>query len=96
MDFPSDNAAVQILTWVGIVFAAGFIGYFGRYLSMLIIDRIHKKQAQESPAAKATENPAPPPQTPESAQREIEKQRAKTEKKKAKAEAKRIKKEGED
>ena len=96
MDFPSDNTAVQILTWVGIVFAAGFIGYFGRYLSMLIIDKVHKKRAQESPAAKSIEIAQPPPQTPESARREIEEQRAKVEKKKAKAEAKRIKKEGKD
>ena len=36
---------LEILKWVGLVFAAGFIGYFGRYLSMLILDRIHKKRA---------------------------------------------------
>jgi hypothetical protein len=27
---------LEILKWVGIVLAAGFIGYFGRYPAMLI------------------------------------------------------------
>jgi hypothetical protein len=33
----------QILFWAAVVFAAGFIGYFGRYLSKIILGRIHKK-----------------------------------------------------
>ena len=33
---------IEVLTWVGIVFIAGFIGYFGKYLSKLILARIHK------------------------------------------------------
>ena len=77
---------IDILKWVGIVLAAGFIGYFGRYLAMLIIERVHKKKAPETP-------PAAPQSTPETVQLEIEKERAKIEKKKAKAEAKRLKKE---
>jgi short subunit dehydrogenase-like uncharacterized protein len=93
MDFPSDNTAVQILTWVGIVFAAGFIGYFGRYLSTLIIDRIHKKKAQEVPSQSSAGPSAPAQITPQSPQLEIEAQRAKGEKKRAKAETKQLKKE---
>ena len=76
----------EILKWVGIVLAAGFIGYFGRYLAMMIIERAHKKKSQEPIATT-------PPVTPETIQLEIEKEKAKAEKKKAKAEAKRAKKE---
>jgi hypothetical protein len=76
---------LEILKWVGVVLAAGFIGYFGRYLAMLIIERIHKKKAQETRTAAA-------PTAPESVQLEIEKEKAKIEKKKAKAETKRAKK----
>lgn len=36
---------VEILKWIGLVLAAGFIGYFGRYLSMLIIEKIHKRKS---------------------------------------------------
>lgn len=39
---------IEVLKWVGIVFLAGFIGYFGRYLSMVIIERLHKKKAKQS------------------------------------------------
>ncbi len=31
MEIQGDNLALEILKWVRIVFAAGFIGYFGRY-----------------------------------------------------------------
>ena len=34
------------LFWAAIVFAAGFIGYFGRYFSKLIIARIHNKEKE--------------------------------------------------
>jgi hypothetical protein len=94
MDIQGGNLALEILKWVGIVLAAGFIGYFGRYLAMLIIDRIHKKKAPETPVAeparetRATQEPAS-----ETVKLEIEKQKAKLEKKKAKADAKRAKKE---
>jgi len=77
---------MEILKWVGIVLAAGFVGYFGRYLAMMIIGRIHKKKAQETSITV-------PPVTPESVQFEIEKQKAKIDKKKAKTEAKKAKKE---
>ncbi len=76
---------MDILKWVGIVLAAGFVGYFGRYLAMMIIERVHRKKEQET--AVTTSPPAP-----EAVQLEAEKQQAKAEKKKAKAEAKRLKK----
>ncbi len=66
--------------------AAGFVGYFGRYLAMMIIERVHKKKTQETSVTA-------PPGTPEAVQLEAEKQQAKIDKKKAKAEAKRDKKE---
>ena len=40
-----DNTLLEIIKWVGIVFAAGVIGYFGRYLSMIIIDRISRRKS---------------------------------------------------
>lgn len=85
---------LEILKWVGIVLAAGFIGYFGRYLAMLIIERIRKKKAQQTPAAEpAKEIPASQITSPETIRLQLEEKKAKLEKKKAKAEAKRAKKE---
>ena len=49
-----DIQPLEILKWVGIVLAAGFIGYFGRYLAMLIIDRMHKRQSPQTRARKAS------------------------------------------
>ena len=46
-----DIKPLEILKWIGIVLAAGFIGYFGRYLAMLIIEKVHKK---EPPALKSS------------------------------------------
>ena len=76
---------LEILKWVGIVLAAGFVGYFGRYLAKMIIGRVHRKKEQETAAA------ASPP-APETVQFEVAKQKAKLAKKKAKARAKRLKK----
>ena len=77
---------VEILKWVGIALAAGFVGYFGRYLAMLIIERLHKKKSQQTSATA-------PSVTSETVQLEIERQKAKAEKKRGKAEVKRLKKE---
>ncbi len=77
---------LEILKWVGIVLAAGFIGYCGRYLARMRTERVHKKKSQETSVTT-------PPVTPETIQLEIEKQQAKIDKKKAKAGAKRAKKE---
>jgi len=39
-----DSLVLEMLKWAGIVLAAGFIGYFGRYLSMILIDRLRHKR----------------------------------------------------
>ncbi len=97
MDFQGDNLALEILKWVGIVFAAGFVGYFGRYLSMILIGRVRRKRAQSIPPTEAAEEAEEITTTqelrPEVIKLELEKQKAKLEKKKAKAETKRAKKE---
>ena len=41
------DQVIEALKWVGIVFIAGFIGYFGRYLGMVIIERLHKKKKEQ-------------------------------------------------
>lgn len=76
---------LDILKWIGIVLAAGFVGYFGRYLAMMIIGRVHRKKEEETAVT------ASPP-APETVQLEATKQNAKLAKKRAKARAKRLKK----
>ncbi|MDP6577230.1 MAG: hypothetical protein QF594_05380 [Dehalococcoidales bacterium] len=86
---------VEILKWVGIVFAAGFIGYFGRYLSMLLIERLRRKRAQSVLITEvAQESFVASEPARENAQLKLAKQKAKVEKKKAKADVKRAKKRG--
>ena len=76
---------LEILKWIGIVLAAGFVGYFGRYLAIMLIDRLKKK---EKPAGSAAARTIP------SRDAVQEKTALKIDKKQAKAEAKRIKKGG--
>ena len=83
MDIFGDNLVLDILKWVGIVFVAGFIGYFGRYLGMLIIEKMRKNGPQREPTIEFI-----------SQSDKLEESKLKLEKKKAKAEAKRAKKEG--
>ena len=78
---------LEVLKWVGIALAAGFIGYFGRYFAMMLIDRMQGKK----PVSADTTKPEEPPVSPEVA---LEETRLKIEKKRAKAEAKRLKKAG--
>jgi hypothetical protein len=40
--------ALEVLKWVGIVFAAGFVGYFGRYLAKRIIAGCRKDDAAKA------------------------------------------------
>ena len=72
---------VEISKWVLIVFVAGFIGYFGKYLSKIIIAKFSKKQKKE-----ASQKIVRQYESPEKYkyQAEIEKQKAKIEKKKLK------------
>ena len=71
---------IEVFKWIGIVLAASFIGYFGRYLAMSFIDKMRKK------------NPLSPSETPPSPEARLKEALLKFEKKKAKAEAKRLKK----
>ena len=87
-----DIQALDILKWIGIVLAAGFVGYFGRYLAMQIIEKMRKKKAQPPPTP---ELPLAE-EVPQSQDIILEQSKLKVEKKKAKAEAKRAKKEQKD
>jgi hypothetical protein len=82
---PGDSLILEILAWVGMAFAAGFIGYFGRHLSMMLIERSRRKKS--GGAQPATETVTPAQEEERSAQLKLEKKRAK-------AEAKKLKKEG--
>jgi hypothetical protein len=79
------DQALEILKWVGIVLAAGFIGYFGRYLAMVIIERARRRKTQELPGD-ATSNTAPSVQSNDANKDsyKLEKQRLKVEKKRIK------------
>ena len=37
---------MDVLKWAALVFAAGFVGYFGKYLGKLVIKRLHKPKAE--------------------------------------------------
>jgi len=76
----------QVVKWVLVVLAAGFVGQFGRHLAKLVLERRRERREAASTAAP----------DPELARIELEKKRikeqAKLEKKRAKAEVKRAKK----
>ena len=91
MEIQSDNLLLEVLKWVGIVLAAGFVGYFGRYLAMVIIERTHRKKSETQATPSEPGRETQPQGGDERLERE--KQRAKVEKKLGKAEAKRAKKE---
>jgi Skp family chaperone for outer membrane proteins len=67
---------IEVGKWAAIVFTAGFIGYFGKYLSKIIIQHLHKSGEEAQPE---------PVVSPES---EIEKKRLEVEQKKQKYEYK--------
>ena len=77
---------LEILKWIGIVLAAGFIGYFGRYLAMLIIERIHNKKSPQARSKEASEKIL------NRLNKKVAESQLKFEKKKAKIEAKIAKK----
>ena len=74
----------QILFWAAVVFAAGFIGYFGKYLSKIILGKIHKKGPH---GPKTTEKGQPA--SKDEYDYKLEKKKLKLEKKKMKMEEKR-------
>ena len=76
-----DNV-ISILKWIGLAFAAGLIGYFGKFLGQRIVARYSKnKDKVESKETPPTQSPLP-----------NEKLDYKLEKKRLKQEKKRIKK----
>jgi hypothetical protein len=81
-----NSTALEVIKWIGIVFAAGFVGYFGRHLAMVLIDRIRRNK---------TESPTPevPPPAPSSSSDVAAAAQAKVDKKRAKDEVKKAKKE---
>ena len=83
-----DIQPLEVLKWIGLVLAAGFIGYFGRYLAMLILERTHKRKDQPASPAETTR------QTDTGQANRLEESKLKLEKKRAKQEAKKAKKEG--
>jgi hypothetical protein len=40
---------MDIVKWVALVFVAGFIGYFGKYLAQFLIGKFHKRNVERSP-----------------------------------------------
>jgi len=78
---------LEILKWIGVALAAGFVGYFGRYLAVLILDRVrgkkHETISKERPAEPKSGNTT-----------RIEESLLKIEKKKAKQAVKQTKKSG--
>lgn len=90
-----NETAVEVLKWTGIVFAAGFVGYFGRHLAVVLIEKLRGRKGGSVPPAHPQgtavgEVPAQPPSSPADAAASAT--AAKIEKKRAKAEVKRGKK----
>ncbi len=67
-----DTQPLEILKWIGIVLAAGFIGYFGRYLAMRILGQAQKNKLSA------------PSSQPDESQLKLEKKKAKQAVKQAK------------
>ena len=84
MQFPEQ--VIEALKWVGIVFLAGFIGYFGRYLSMILIERFRRKKAEQPSETKTLQ------EQPFDIAADREKNKLKIEKKRIKAQKKADKK----
>jgi len=48
MEGSISSQPLEIFKWVGLAFAAGLIGYFGRYLAMHLIDKFRKRKPESS------------------------------------------------
>lgn len=81
-----NNTAVNVLIWVGIVFAAGFVGYFGRHLAMMLIEKIRRSKPEPTLPEAPPPVPASPSEVAVSTQAKVDKKHAKAEVKKAKKE----------
>jgi hypothetical protein len=78
------EAVWDVLKWILLVLAAGFIGQFGRALAMRLIERRRRNRSEPTPSA--------PPPTELEVERERLAAEAKIAKKRAKAEVKKAKK----
>ena len=47
---------MDVLKWVALIFVAGFIGYFGKYLAKILIGRLHKSGVERSSVAQPAED----------------------------------------
>jgi hypothetical protein len=47
---------MDVFKWVVLVFVAGFIGCFGKYLAKFLIGRFHKRKAERSPIAQPADD----------------------------------------
>ncbi|MEJ2067530.1 MAG: hypothetical protein P8Y09_06230 [Deltaproteobacteria bacterium] len=47
---------MDVLKWVALIFVAGFIGYFGKYLAKILIGRLHKSRMERSSVAQPAED----------------------------------------
>jgi hypothetical protein len=83
------DVVIEILKWTTVIFVAGFIGQFGKSLTLWLLKRARERKANEAKAkvAPAMEKKAPGPVEPLIPEQE------KLDKKAAKAEMKRLKKE---
>ena len=69
----------DVIMWVAGVFVAGFIGYFGKYLGKILMERIHARRLEGM-----AERPSDPNEMKEKEEYDAEKQRLKLEKKRMK------------
>jgi hypothetical protein len=69
---------MDVFKWVALVFVAGFIGYFGKYLAQFLIGRFHKRNVERSSVAR------PPEGTQDKSDYKAEKKRLKLEIKRGK------------
>ena len=48
------ETVLEILKWIGLAFAAGFLGYFGKHLGRMFINKFRKpgNQPEQKPPAK--------------------------------------------
>jgi hypothetical protein len=76
---------LEVLKWIGLVFAAGFIGYFGRFIAISLIERIRKKpDSVQTMLHTQTEDSNAAENNSEQEYLKLNKKQAKLEKKRAK------------
>jgi hypothetical protein len=47
---------MDVLKWVALIFVAGFIGYFGKYLAKILIGRLYKSRVERYSVAQPAED----------------------------------------